>query len=246
MQYCYCSFGELKGALGSTMCSVADLDPQSAAENAVSVIGHGYDLCKDIRFSSCKSESLIEIDLKQMRDVVFPVVLSFPAFPFPRESHKTGILRFIEKYGTHVVVAVKMDSSCEYGIVYRPSFEPFGGSKRLFHAASRPVVKSLTKNDDIGSISIRRGGIDTGQSMLLNSIPGNELVSQAMNLYLRYKPPIEELQQFLEYQLPRQWAPVYSDLPLRFGGGNRRNMSPSLNFSLIGPKVYVNTTNVIN
>ncbi|KAI9072293.1 hypothetical protein K1719_045737 [Acacia pycnantha] len=279
MQYCYCSFGELKGALGSTMCSVADLDPQSAAENAVSVIGHGYDLCKDIRFSSCKSESLIEIDLKQMRDVVFPGGVVVSGVPFSPvaffnsliyiESHKTGILRFIEKYGTHVVVAVKMgkdvvhmkqlrssdlqhtkvkskDSSCEYGIVYRPSFEPFGGSKRLFHAASRPVVKSLTKNDDIGSISIRRGGIDTGQSMLLNSIPGNELVSQAMNLYLRYKPPIEELQQFLEYQLPRQWAPVYSDPPLRFGGGNRRNMSPSLNFSLIGPKVYVNTTNVIN
>ncbi|KAI9071251.1 hypothetical protein K1719_046782 [Acacia pycnantha] len=54
------------------MGSVADLDPQSAAENAVSVIGHGYDLCKDIRFSSCKSERLIEIDLKQMRDVIFP------------------------------------------------------------------------------------------------------------------------------------------------------------------------------
>ena len=58
------------------------------------------------------------------------------------------------------------------------------------------------------------------------------------------KPPIEELQQFLEYQLPRQWAPVYGDLPLGFGAGYRKNTSPSLKFSLTGPKLYVNTTKV--
>ncbi|KAM0841722.1 hypothetical protein ACQ4PT_058816 [Festuca glaucescens] len=49
---------------------------------------------------------------------------------------------------------------------------------------------------------------------LLNGVPGSGFLNHAINLYLRYKPPIEELHQFLEFQLPRQWAPVYSDLPL--------------------------------
>ena len=56
------------------------------------------------------------------------------------------------------------------------------------------------------------------------------------------KPPIEELHQFLEFQLPRQWAPVFGDLPL---GPQRRHLSfPSLQFSLLGPRLYVNTTPV--
>lgn len=56
------------------------------------------------------------------------------------------------------------------------------------------------------------------------------------------KPPIEELQQFLEFQLPRQWAPVYADLPL--ATRHRKQASPSLKFTLMGPKLYVNTTKV--
>lgn len=60
------------------------------------------------------------------------------------------------------------------------------------------------------------------------------------------KPPIEELHQFLDYQLPRQWAPEFGDLPLGLGSGHRKNMSPWLRFTLTGPKLYVNTTKVIN
>lgn len=51
--------------------SIAGLDPQMAAERAVKVIGHGYDLCRDIRFSVCKSR-LIKIDRTHTRDLVFP------------------------------------------------------------------------------------------------------------------------------------------------------------------------------
>lgn len=57
------------------------------------------------------------------------------------------------------------------------------------------------------------------------------------------KPPIEELHQFLEFQLPRQWAPMYGDLPL--GLRHRKQVSPSLQFSLMGPRLYVNTMQVI-
>lgn len=56
------------------------------------------------------------------------------------------------------------------------------------------------------------------------------------------KPPIEELQQFLEFQLPRQWAPVFSDLPL---GPQRKKQSKTyLQFSFMGPKLFVNTSPV--
>lgn len=56
------------------------------------------------------------------------------------------------------------------------------------------------------------------------------------------KPPIEELQQFLEFQLPRQWAPAYGDLPL--APRRKKQASPSLQFTLMGPKLYVNTIKV--
>lgn len=62
------------------------------------------------------------------------------------------------------------------------------------------------------------------------------------NIVLSYadKPPIEELHQFLEFQLPRQWAPVFSDLPL--GPQRRQQSTTSLQFSLMGPKLFINTS----
>lgn len=57
------------------------------------------------------------------------------------------------------------------------------------------------------------------------------------------KPPIEELHQFLEFQLPRQWAPVFGELAL--GPDRKQHTGPSLQFSLMGPKLYVNTTPVM-
>lgn len=107
---------------------------------------------------------------------------------------------------------------------------------------------------------------------VLNGVPGSGFLSHAINLYLRCekncyfylhtfylnnislwyltikivhyadKPPIEELHQFLEFQLPRQWAPVFSDLPL--GPQRKQRSSASLQFSFMGPKLYVNTTQV--
>ncbi|XP_065858772.1 MACPF domain-containing protein NSL1-like [Euphorbia lathyris] len=129
----------------------------------------------------------------------------------------------------------------------------------------RPPIITPIKNEDILSISIRRGGVDMGQShnqwlstvsqspniismsfvpitSLLSGVRGNGFLSHAVNLYLRYKPPIEELQQFLQFQIPRQWAPVYWDLPLTLK--RRKKASPSLRFSFMGPKLYVNTRKV--
>lgn len=53
---------------------------------------------------------------------------------------------------------------------------------------------------------------------------------------------MEDLQQFLEFQVPRQWAPAYGDFPL--APRLKKQASPSLRFGFMGPKLYVNTVKV--
>ncbi|KAK4378702.1 hypothetical protein RND71_000564 [Anisodus tanguticus] len=209
---------------------------------------------------------------------------------------------FIEKFGTHVIVGIKMGGK---DVIYMKqqhisSLLPADVQKRLkamtdkrFSGANEQggiesqqthqnekfeirehrlrfadpnISGSYAHKEDTVCICKRRGGSDNRGLMhnqwlqsvdqepdvismsfipitsLLNGISGSGFLSHAINLYLRYKPPIEELHQFLEFQLPRQWAPVFGDLPL---GPQRRNLSfASLQFSLLGPRLYVNTTPV--
>ncbi|KAG9448093.1 hypothetical protein H6P81_014221 [Aristolochia fimbriata] len=211
---------------------------------------------------------------------------------------------FIEKYGTHVIVGVKMGGKDIVHIKQLKSSslqatdvqkllkklgderfcEDANGSymdsdefiKRLkshekqlvawkhnsaFANSIRPVV-TYHKKEDVVTIHVRRGGIDNGQDhsqwlttisqapdvislsfvpivSLLEGVRGSGFLTHAMNLYLRYKPQLDELHQFLEFQLPRQWAPVYGDLPLSLP---RKNHGlPSLQFTFMGPKLHVNT-----
>ncbi|KAK8945580.1 MACPF domain-containing protein [Platanthera guangdongensis] len=135
--------------------------------------------------------------------------------------------------------------------------------QRLRFAGSSPS-SSYAAKEDIMRIFKRRGGNDSKDlphyewlntvqyepdvismsfipiTSLLNGVPGSGFLSHAINLYLRYKPPVEELHQFLEFQLPRQWAPVFSDLPL--GPQRKQQSSSSLQFKFLGPKLYVNTS----
>ena len=58
------------------------------------------------------------------------------------------------------------------------------------------------------------------------------------------KPAAEDLQYFLEFQVPQQWAPMFNDLAL---GLHRKKVSfPQLQFRFLGPKLHVNTTQVNN
>ncbi|GJX17036.1 perforin domain-containing protein [Tanacetum coccineum] len=77
---------------------------------------------------------------------------------------------------------------------------------------------------------------------LLSGIDGNGFLTHAINLYLRYKPPIEELQQFLEFQLPTRWAPEFGVLAV--GPEGKQQHNASLQFKFLGPKLYVNTNQV--
>ncbi|OAY26226.1 MACPF domain-containing protein NSL1 [Manihot esculenta] len=371
------------------------LDPQSAAEKAISVIGFGYDLTNDVRLSACKpgpsGSRLIDLGPTLTRDLVVPGgvvvrnvstgikcdkgertrfrsdVLSFnqmsekfnqdlslsgkiPSGLFnamfdlrgcwqkdaasvksvaydgwfitlynielershlalseklkqevPTSWDAAALAEFIEKYGTHIVVGVKMGGKDVIHIkqlqkshaqppevqkllkqVADERFSEEGNAAELsrkskedehsvlwdlrgFATSIRPPVITSIKNEDILSISIRRGGVDLGQShyqwlstisqspnvismsfvpitSLLSGVRGNGFLTHAINLYLRYKPPIEELHQFLEFQVPRQWAPIHGDLPLTLK--RRKQASPSLRFTFMGPKLYVNTMQV--
>ncbi|KAH7685800.1 Membrane attack complex component/perforin (MACPF) domain-containing protein [Dioscorea alata] len=209
-------------------------------------------------------------------------------------------IRFIEKYGTHIIVGVKMggkdviyikqqqesplqqtevqtylkriaderfsDEFCENFLLASDNF-PGKLKERgtTLLKSLRSSVVSHSKSDDIVTIHVRRGGINTNQShkqwlptisqtpnvismsfvpitSLLNGVRGSGFLSHAVNLYLRYKPPIEELHHFLEFQLPRLWAPEFGELPL--GPHHKKHSFPSLQFTLMGPKLYVNTVPV--
>lgn len=224
----------------------------------------------------------------------------------PATWDPAALAEFIDKYGTHIVLGVKMggkdvihikqlqksnlqpaevqklikkladdrfsedvngtaiSSSDNSSVMPKDDLSVLWESYAQFANSIRPSMASHSKNEDLLSIHVCRGGVNKGQShaqwlstvsqypnvismslvpiaSLLNGVKGSGFLSHAINLYLRYKPPIEELQQFLEFQLPRQWAPAYSDLPL---ARRKKQAWPSLQFSFMGPRLFVNTIKV--
>ncbi|CAN6467304.1 unnamed protein product [Victoria cruziana] len=126
------------------------------------------------------------------------------------------------------------------------------------------IAPILTGKEDVTVILRRRGGDDLIQShthwartvrfapdvvdmtfcpitTLLDGIPGREHLVRAIHLYLENKPRIEELRYFLEFQIPREWAPNRDHLP---GPRRKEPVCPSLQFSLMGPKLYVSQEQV--
>ncbi|XP_020228673.1 MACPF domain-containing protein At4g24290 [Cajanus cajan] len=186
-----------------------------------------------------------------------------------------ALARFIERFGTHVIVGVIMggkdvlyvrqeDTSYLGPTTIQKLLEDTANMKFQDSADNHyPASKDLWKEKkNIFLIHSRRGGssqnmyyrewlatIDSEPDVialfllpltsLLRSIRGSGFVSHAINLYLRYKPPIEDLHQFCEFQLPRQWAPVLSEV--RLGSRWKHQVNTWLRFSILGPKLYINT-----
>ncbi|QCE03116.1 hypothetical protein DEO72_LG8g1137 [Vigna unguiculata] len=71
---------------------------------------------------------------------------------------------------------------------------------------------------------------------LLDEIPAKEHLTRAIGLYLEFKPPIEELRYFLEFQIPRVWAPLQDRI---LGQQRKEPVCPSLQFSIMGQKLYI-------
>ncbi|KAG5550761.1 hypothetical protein RHGRI_015648 [Rhododendron griersonianum] len=163
----------------------------------------------------------------------------------PTSWDPPSLASFIENFGTHLITSGAESSLFNsQGIYPQPSSAPY-----------------LTGNgkEDVTVIFRRRGGDDLEQShsqwaktvrsspdviemsfypitLLLEGLTGNEHLVRAVDLYLEHKPQIEELRYFLEFQVPRVWAPVQDTLP-----GHRRKepVCPSLQFSMMGQKLYI-------
>ncbi|XP_011019015.1 PREDICTED: MACPF domain-containing protein CAD1-like [Populus euphratica] len=138
-----------------------------------------------------------------------------------------------------------------------------GGDSGIFNSQGiypQPTsAPYLTGKEHVTVIFCRRGGDDLEQNHiqwartvqsspdviemsfvpitdLLVGVPGKEHLSRAIALYLEYKPQIEELRYFLEFQIPRIWAPVQDNFP---GHQRKEPVCPSLQFSMMGQKLYV-------
>uniref|UniRef100_A0A6N2L701 MACPF domain-containing protein n=1 Tax=Salix viminalis TaxID=40686 RepID=A0A6N2L701_SALVM len=215
----------------------------------------------------------------------------------PSSWEPAALASFIEKYGTHVIVGIKMGGKDMICVKQQHSspFQPVDVQKKLKDMADKMFVdggrtsmnsdrlydrekvlrqqglpfmdqlpsSSYSQTEHIKFISKRKGGnrnlphkewcqtVQTEPDVismsfvpitsLLSGINGSGFLTHAINLYI-HKPPLDELHQFLEFQLPRQWAPVFGELAL--GPDRKQQSNASLQFSLMGPKLYVNTTPV--
>lgn len=140
-------------------------------------------------------------------------------------------------------------------------FSPF--KNREIHPQSSGVPY-LSSKEDVTVTFRRRGGNDLVQShaswlstvesspdvinmtllpivSLLDGLPEIKHLARAIDLYLEYKPPIEELQYFLEFQIPRVWAPVQTNLP---GHQRKEPVCQFLQYSLMGPKLFISSEQV--
>ncbi|CAN1829044.1 MACPF domain-containing protein At4g24290, partial [Linum perenne] len=166
----------------------------------------------------------------------------------PSSWDPAALARFIEKYGTHVIVGVKMGGK---DVVYAKQqhgspLQPVDMQKKLKGLADKIFTggldKTLPHSDWCHTVQFEPEVISMSFvpiTSLLSGIDGSGFLTHAINLYIRYKPPIEELHQFLEFQLPKHWAPVFGDLAL--GPDRKHQGNASLQFSFMGPRLYVNT-----
>ncbi|KAI4313682.1 hypothetical protein L6164_026641 [Bauhinia variegata] len=242
------------------------------------------------------------ITLFNVRIDRYPLLLSKQVLEaVPSSWDPPALSRFIEKYGTHIIVGLSIGGA-DLALVKQDvssNLEPselkrnldelgdqlFTGTCNFYpkpkeHKHKVPQAfdvfapqnvscinssTSVCSKDGITVICSKRGGETQVSShpewlltvpnkpdavhfsfipitSLLKAAPGRGFLSHAINLYLRYKPPISDLAYFLDFQVHKVWAPVHNDLPL--GLTNRTSSSPSLTFKIMGPKLYVNTAKV--
>ncbi|KAJ0793216.1 putative MACPF domain-containing protein CAD1/NSL1 [Helianthus annuus] len=196
----------------------------------------------------------------------------------PTHWNPALLARFIQTYGTHIIVGMGVGGQDVICVKQKPSstisptelrgyLEDLGDC--LFSDGASPSLPERKTKDGkrkgLTIIGSKRGGdvfsdnhskwLQTVGSSpeairfkfvpitsLLNGVPGSGYLSHAINLYLRYKPPSEDLQYFLEFQVPRQWAPLFCELPLQHL--QRKTSYPWLQFGFMGPKMYLSTTQV--
>ncbi|KAK7358757.1 hypothetical protein VNO77_00695 [Canavalia gladiata] len=195
----------------------------------------------------------------------------------PSTWDPNALARFIERFGTHVIVGVSMGGKdVFYGRMeadeeFYNSGDQSGFLKFLKDKASLRFTDSpqllCDHNQEIVVMYDRRGGrnemmrhsewlntVDSEPDVisffllpLTNLLQGRGIrgigfLTHAINLYIRYKPPIEVLYQFLDFQLPRQWAPLPDETS--FGSRRMNRIETALRLSILGPMLFINTNPV--
>lgn len=185
----------------------------------------------------------------------------------PYSWDPASLASFIENYGTHIVtsatiggrdvVYIRQHQSSPLSALDIENYVKDIGEHRFSDSKGQFTAGPLKyKDKDVTVIFRRRGGDDLEQShakwaktvetapdvinmtftpivSLLEGIPGIKHLARAIELYLEYKPPIEDLQYFLDFQIARVWAPEQNNLQ------RKEPVCPSLQFSLMGPKLYI-------
>ncbi|GAU48454.1 hypothetical protein TSUD_383510 [Trifolium subterraneum] len=190
----------------------------------------------------------------------------------PYSWDPASLASFIENYGTHIVtsatvggrdvVYVRQHQSSSLSAQDIENYVKDIENDRFLDAKNTSGPAALKyKEKDVTVIFRRRGGDDLEQShtkwvetvklapdiinmkftpivSLLEEVHGVKLLARAIELYLEYKPPIEDLQYFLDFQITRVWAPEQNNLQ------RKEPVCQSLQFSLMGPKLYISPDQV--
>ncbi|RDX96777.1 MACPF domain-containing protein CAD1, partial [Mucuna pruriens] len=190
----------------------------------------------------------------------------------PHSWDPASLASFIENYGTHIVTSatiggrdviyIRQHQSSSLSASDIENYVKDIGDDRFHDGINISGPGPLKyKEKDVTVIFRRRGGNDLEQNhskwvetvkmapdiinmtftpivSLLEGVPGVKHLKRAIDLYLEYKPPIEDLQYFLDFQIGQVWAPEQSNLQ------RKEPVCPSLQFSLMGPKLFVSSDQV--
>ncbi|KAL6992347.1 cinnamoyl-Coa reductase [Sarracenia purpurea var. burkii] len=225
----------------------------AAVTKSLAMIGHVIPL---IEVKLVKSTLILNEEIKR-------------AVPYSWDP--ASLASFIETYGTHIVtsatiggrdvVYIRQHQSSPLSAADIENYVKDIGDQRFTDIKSLSAAPLKYKDKDVTVIFRRRGGDDIEQShakwaetvktapdvinmtftpiaSLLEGVPGIKYLARAIDLYLEYKPPIEDLQYFLDFQIAQAWAPEQSNLQ------RKEPVCPSLQFSLMGPKLYISPDQV--
>ncbi|KAK8655737.1 hypothetical protein V6N13_108304 [Hibiscus sabdariffa] len=242
---------------------------------------------KDAARTKCLALDGYFITLFNLHIHPYPLLLAHQLLDdVPAAWDPLALARFIEKYGTHVIVGLSMggrdvvlvrqdkssnlqpsqlkkhlDDLADQLFTGTCSFNPNSKHPNLKVPQAFNIFDQLPlafnaypsiSTKDVGNhcYMLKKGRPDAIHfnfipiTSLLKAVPGKVFLSHAINLYLRYKPPIADLHYFLDFQSHKIWAPIHNDLPLG-PSPKRASSSPALHFNVMGPKLYVNTSQVI-
>ncbi|KAL0338084.1 UNVERIFIED_CONTAM: MACPF domain-containing protein CAD1 [Sesamum angustifolium] len=167
------------------------------------------------------------IPLAKIQLVNSPIVLNENVRrAVPKSWDPPALASFIENFGTHVITSVTIGGK---DVIYV--------KQHLSSPLSIMEIKNYVQ--DIGNQRFSSPESLTSSGLLRYKDKGSDpslFNSQGIYPQPADKPQIEELRYFLEFQVPRVWAPVQD----RFPGQQRKEpVCPSLQFSMMGQKLYV-------